>query len=85
MKIRYAHAGSVTFVQRSGDSLNLNVHFHVLAMDGVFDADDATRIEFIPLDPPDDAEILRVVEGFTRRLSSIASATDGATAPPTSF
>ena len=70
-KIRYAHAGSVTFVQRFGDALNLNVHFHVLAMDGVFDADDAPRMRFIALAPPDDAEILRVLEGFTRRLARV--------------
>src|SRR5213594_1431958 len=27
-KIRYAHPGAVTFIQRFGDALNLNVHFH---------------------------------------------------------
>ena len=59
----YAHAGSVTFVQRFGDSLNVNVHFHVLAMDGVFDADEAPRMRFLALAPPDDAEILRLWSG----------------------
>jgi hypothetical protein len=28
--------GSLTVVQRFGSSLNLNVHFHVIAMDGVY-------------------------------------------------
>ena len=28
--------GAVTFVQRFGDALNLNVHFHTLALDGVY-------------------------------------------------
>ena len=51
--------------------MNLNVHFHVLAIDGVFDADDAPRMRFIALAPPDDAEILRVLEGFTRRLARV--------------
>ena len=27
--------GAVTFVQRFGDALNLNVHFHSLVLDGV--------------------------------------------------
>ncbi len=28
--------GAVTFVQRFGDALNINVHFHMLALDGVY-------------------------------------------------
>ncbi len=68
-KIRYAHAGAVTFIQRFGDALNLNVHFHLLALDGVFDADDPESIRFVPLDPPDDAEVLRVALTFARRLA----------------
>lgn len=28
--------GAVTFVQRFGDALNLNVHFHSLVLDGVY-------------------------------------------------
>ncbi len=31
---RQASCGAVTFVQRFGDALNLNVHFHTLALDG---------------------------------------------------
>ncbi len=31
-----AHCGSVTFVQRFGGSINLNPHFHVLFLDGVY-------------------------------------------------
>jgi hypothetical protein len=58
-------------VQRFGDGLNLNIHFHVLALDGVFDADDAPRMRFIALAPPDDGEILRVLEGFKRRLARV--------------
>jgi len=33
---RNAKGGAVTFVQRFGDALNLNVHFHALALDGVY-------------------------------------------------
>jgi hypothetical protein len=70
-RIRYAHAGAVSFVQRFGDALNLNVHFHVLARDGVFDADDPDKMFFVPLDPPSDTEILRVALGFARRLARV--------------
>ena len=34
--------GSVTVVQRFGSALNLNVHFHALVIDGVYDVDDRT-------------------------------------------
>ena len=33
---RGARCGSVTFVQRFGSSINLNPHFHVLFLDGVY-------------------------------------------------
>jgi hypothetical protein len=69
--IRRAHAGAVTFVQRFGDALNLNVHFHVLALDGVYDAGDSEAPRFVRLDAPDDAEILRVTRGFARRVARL--------------
>jgi len=44
---RRAKGGSVSFVQRFGDGLNLNVHFHTLALDGVYAEDDAGFLRFI--------------------------------------
>ena len=35
--IKEPQCGAVTFVQRFGGALNLNVHFHTLVLDGVFD------------------------------------------------
>jgi hypothetical protein len=38
------HTGAVTFVQRFGSSLNLHVHLHTCALDGVYvEGDDAAR------------------------------------------
>lgn len=31
-----AHAGAVTLIQRFGSALNLNIHFHMLFLDGVY-------------------------------------------------
>ena len=31
-----AHTGAVTLIQRFGSALNLNVHFHMLFLDGVY-------------------------------------------------
>jgi hypothetical protein len=35
---RQAQCGAVTLIQRFGSALNLNVHFHMLWLDGVYDA-----------------------------------------------
>jgi hypothetical protein len=34
--VQTAHTGAVTLIQRFGSSLNLNIHFHILALDGIF-------------------------------------------------
>lgn len=41
-----AHTGSVLFIQRFGSSLNLNIHFHILFMDGVYETKSTDRIKF---------------------------------------
>jgi hypothetical protein len=48
--IRDGRTGTVTVIQRSASDLNLNVHFHTLALDGVF----STRAlsSFIRRPPP---------------------------------
>ncbi|WP_455423907.1 ISCR element clade Ia family transposase [Aquilutibacter rugosus] len=35
-----AQCGAVTLIQRFGSALNLNIHFHMLWLDGVYDAND---------------------------------------------
>ena len=59
-----ARPGAVTFVQRFGSSLNLNVHFHTCFLDGVYVRDAAGLLEFLGAPPPnrDDLElVLRLV------------------------
>ena len=63
--------GAVTFVQRFGDALNLNVHFHMLALDGVYDPADPGGPRFRPLPPPDDDEVARVCARIARRLAQL--------------
>jgi len=55
-------------VQRFGDALNLNLHFHTLMLDGVYAADEFRRIRFYRLPPPDDAEVARVTARIARRI-----------------
>jgi hypothetical protein len=44
-----AEPGAITFVQRFGGSLNLNVHPHLIAPDGVFVPWENNQVEFVPV------------------------------------
>jgi hypothetical protein len=57
----FTQCGSVLCVQRFG-SLNLNVHFHVLVLDGVFTRDPQGQVVFHPAPAPDVAELSGIVE-----------------------
>jgi hypothetical protein len=70
------HTGAVTFVQRFGGALNLNVHFHTITPDGLFvapagDGPDAT-LRFVPLPPPTDAQVAHLTRRVARRLQKRA-------------
>jgi Putative transposase/Transposase zinc-binding domain len=64
------YPGSVTFIQRFGSALNLNVHYHLLFLEGVFL--DRTALEhkphFLPGEPPTDTDIADVVQKISRRV-----------------
>ena len=66
--IRKAQCGAVTFVQRFGGSINLNIHFHSLVPDGVYYVDERGQIRFQRLPPPSDAEVRRITERIARRV-----------------
>jgi hypothetical protein len=72
--------GAVTFIQRYGSSLNLNIHFHILVVEGLWQQQDAKDLATNPaakanlqkLSPPnnDDIEILtrHIKDRITRLL-----------------
>jgi hypothetical protein len=69
---RKAYCGAVTFLQRSGGSINLNPHFHSLILDGVY----LSRVpyeapRFHPLPPPTDEEIARITAAIARRVEKL--------------
>ena len=70
--VRKAQCGAVTFIQRFGSALNLNLHLHMLAIDGVFAADEDGHPQFQVLLAPDDEEVGRLTaslaEGITKSL-----------------
>ena len=59
--------GSITFVQRFGSSLNLNPHWHVLLLDGVYvDGEDGPQ--FVAAPPVSDDDVQQIVETTAQRL-----------------
>jgi Putative transposase len=64
-------AGAVTFVQRFGGALNLNVHFHCLVPDGVFVSEAEETIRFVPLPGPTDDEVRDVLGRIAERLRKL--------------
>ena len=53
--------GAVTFLQRFGSLLNLNCHAHALIPDGVFAAGPDGVVQFHPLPPPWDDDVIRLL------------------------
>jgi len=75
-EIRAEQCGAVTFIQRFGSALNLNVHFHALTLDGVFTSTlgQAVTPRFLPLPPPSADEVTRVLAGTARRIHRLLEA-----------
>ncbi|HEY5645241.1 MAG TPA: transposase, partial [Pseudomonadales bacterium] len=67
-----AHGGAVTFVQRFGGALNLNVHFHTLALDGAYrhTGEDGT-MRFQPVPPPTAEELERILDRVVRGVARL--------------
>jgi hypothetical protein len=66
--IRAPLTGAVTFVQRFGGLVNLNVHFHLIVPDGVF-ASDGERLRFEILPVPTNANVLAILDRVMRRIA----------------
>jgi hypothetical protein len=63
-----ARTAGVTAIQRFGGAINLNVHFHTLVADGVFDLTGDGPARFIALPPPDDGEVARILASVIRKV-----------------
>jgi ribosomal protein S27AE len=77
--VRAEQCGAVTFVQRFGSALDLNVHFHTLALDGAYThaVGPGQPTRFLPLPPPDAGEVARVLAGAARRIERLVEARAG--------
>ena len=71
--VRAGQCGAVTFIQRFGSALNLNVHFHTLALDGAYTytVGDGRAPRFLPLPPPNADKVAGVLAGTARRIQRL--------------
>src|SRR5262245_29325938 len=62
--------GSMTFIQRFGSAINLNLHFHCVFLEGVYldRTDQGLKPRFVTGEPPTDTDIAAVVQKISRRV-----------------
>jgi len=60
--------GAVTLIQRFGSALNLNIHFHVLFLDGVYVYHDNRPPRFQRVEAPDKDELEDLVHLISQRV-----------------
>jgi ribosomal protein S27E len=63
-----AQGGAVTLVQRFGSALNMNIHFHMLLLDGVYAADRQGRPRFVSVPAPTPVELTALLERIVARV-----------------
>ncbi|NDY96268.1 transposase zinc-binding domain-containing protein, partial [Wenzhouxiangella limi] len=65
-----ARTGSVTLIQRFGSALNLNIHFHMLFLDGVYvvDSPHDNRPRFQWVREPTSAQLTQLAHTIARRV-----------------
>jgi hypothetical protein len=63
-----AVTGAVTLIQRFGSALNLNVHFHLLVLDGVYSREGEGRLRFVTVPAPSAEELKGLVQRIAERI-----------------
>ena len=65
-----AQTGAVTLIQRFGSALNLNIHFHMLILDGVYAEDNYGKIRFHRIKSPNKSELTVLAHRISQRVAS---------------
>ena len=65
-----AQTGAVTLIQRFGSALNLNIHFHILFLDGVY-VTTSDRLTFCRVPPPTLAALETLVRPISERVGRV--------------
>ena len=67
-----AQTGAVTLIQRFGSALNLNIHFHMLFLDGVYiDGEAGSPPRFRWVKAPTSDELTRLTHTIARRIGRV--------------
>ena len=66
---RTARTGAVTLIQRFGSALNLNLHFHMLFLDGVYTETKHGRTRFQRTNGPEQQELIELVHTISHRVA----------------
>ena len=64
-----AHTGAVTLIQRFGGSLNLNIHFHMIFLDGVYIGSDHGPARFRWVKAPRSDELTQLTHIIAHRVA----------------
>ncbi|MFT5451770.1 MAG: hypothetical protein ACI9N9_001256 [Enterobacterales bacterium] len=64
-----AQTGAVTLIQRFGSALNLNIHFHMLLLDGVYAIDDYEKMRLYRVKAPELKELTKLVHTISLRVA----------------
>ncbi len=64
-----AHTGAVTLIQRFGSALNLNIHFHMLFLDGVYVGEASSSARIRRVKAPTCAELTQLTHTIAHRLA----------------
>ncbi len=64
-----AQTGTVTLIQRFGSALNLNVHFHMLFVDGIYTTTPWGKSRFHRTNAPDQQELTELVHAISHRVA----------------
>lgn len=67
-RLRDSATGAVTLIQRFGSALNLNIHLHVLFLDGVYTYRDNRPPRFQRVKAPDKSELEDLVQLISKRV-----------------
>lgn len=64
-----APTGAVTLIQRFGSALNLNIHFHMLFLDGVYAQDSSGHYFFRRTSPPTVGQLHHLLQQISERVA----------------
>ena len=67
-RLKDGATGAVTLIQRFGSALNLNIHFHILFLDGVYIYRENRPPRFRRVKAPDKSELEDLVQSISQRV-----------------